>query len=72
MPTFKTFDEKLPRGVKPKVAQLTSITPIICTVTELALVMLFGDFGKKKGEEVADPYYGGISGFETNFKQVVS
>ena len=34
--------------------------------------MLFGDFGKTKGEEVADPYYGGQSGFDTNFKQVVS
>ncbi|KAF8420792.1 phosphotyrosine protein phosphatase I superfamily, partial [Tirmania nivea] len=36
-----------------------------------AKVMLFGDFGKTKGEEVADPYYGGTSGFETNFKQII-
>jgi len=35
------------------------------------VVMLFGDFGKTKGEEVADPYYGGSSGFEKNFKQIV-
>jgi len=36
-----------------------------------AKVMLFGDFGNNKGEQVADPYYGGQSGFDTNFKQVV-
>lgn len=34
--------------------------------------MLFGDFGANKGEEVVDPYYGGQSGFDENFKQVVS
>jgi len=37
-----------------------------------AKVMLFGDFGANKGEEVADPYYGGQSGFDKNFEQVVS
>ncbi|RPB27831.1 LMWPc-domain-containing protein [Terfezia boudieri ATCC MYA-4762] len=37
-----------------------------------AKVMLFGDFGNTKGEEVADPYYGGTSGFETNFKQIIT
>ena len=38
----------------------------------LSPVILFGDFGANKGEEVADPYYGGQSGFEKNFEQVVS
>ncbi|KAF8461933.1 phosphotyrosine protein phosphatase I superfamily [Kalaharituber pfeilii] len=36
-----------------------------------AKVMLFGDFGPIKGEVVADPYYGGSSGFEKNFQQIV-
>ena len=32
---------------------------------------LFGDFGgKKKGEEVEDPYYGGGKGFEVAFEQL--
>lgn len=36
-----------------------------------ATVMLFGDFGgKRKGEEVVDPYYGADHGFETVFEQV--
>jgi len=34
-------------------------------------VILFGDFGANKGEEVEDPYYGGQSGFDKNFEQVV-
>ena len=38
----------------------------------LSPVMLFGDFGANKGEEVADPYYGGQTGFDKNFEQVVS
>jgi low molecular weight phosphotyrosine protein phosphatase len=36
-------------------------------------VMLFGEFGrntrKGRGEEIADPYYGGDEGFETAFEQ---
>lgn len=37
-------------------------------------MQLFGDYapGNRKGEIVEDPYYGGDSGFEENFKQVVS
>ncbi|KIX00605.1 uncharacterized protein Z518_09670 [Rhinocladiella mackenziei CBS 650.93] len=36
-----------------------------------AQVMLFGDFsGKKKTEEVIDPYYGVDDGFETVYEQV--
>jgi low molecular weight phosphotyrosine protein phosphatase len=34
-------------------------------------VMLFGDFGGKKGEEVEDPYYGGNEGFEVAYEQAV-
>jgi low molecular weight phosphotyrosine protein phosphatase len=39
-------------------------------------VMLFGDFGGKarrggRGEEVADPYYGGNDGFEIAYEQAV-
>lgn len=33
-------------------------------------VMLFGDFGGKLGEEVEDPYYGAINGFEIAYKQL--
>lgn len=36
-----------------------------------AKVMLFGEFsGKKKAEEVEDPYYGGGSGFDIAYEQV--
>jgi low molecular weight phosphotyrosine protein phosphatase len=36
-----------------------------------AKVMMFGDFGgKRKGEEVIDPYYGADSGFEEVYQQV--
>ena len=36
-----------------------------------AKVMMFGDFGgKRKGEEVTDPYYGANSGFEEVYQQV--
>ncbi|KAH6215955.1 phosphatase [Parastagonospora nodorum] len=34
-------------------------------------VMLFGEFGGKKGEEVEDPYYGGEEGFEEAYRQAV-
>jgi low molecular weight phosphotyrosine protein phosphatase len=36
-----------------------------------AKVMLFGEFsGKKKAEEVQDPYYGGKGGFELAYEKV--
>lgn len=37
----------------------------------LGKVMLFGDFGGKKGEVVVDPYYGARDGFEVAYKQAV-
>ncbi len=36
-----------------------------------AKVMLFGDFGGKKGEQVADPYYGAKNGFAVAYEQMV-
>ena len=36
-----------------------------------AKIMLFGDFGGRKGEQVGDPYYGGRDGFETAYGQAV-
>ncbi|KAF2817092.1 phosphotyrosine protein phosphatases I [Mytilinidion resinicola] len=38
---------------------------------ELGRVMLFGEFGGRKGEEIADPYYGARNGFEIAYEQVV-
>lgn len=47
---------------------------------KVAEVRLFGDFGRKGGvptekigggEEVQDPYYGGVNGFEEVYQQVV-
>lgn len=40
-------------------------------IENLGKVMLFGDFGGRKGEVVIDPYYGGRDGFETAYKQAV-
>ncbi|KAI9881520.1 MAG: hypothetical protein M1830_000083 [Pleopsidium flavum] len=37
----------------------------------LGKVMLYGDFGGRKGEEVIDPYYGARDGFEIAFEQTV-
>lgn len=37
----------------------------------LGKVMLFGDFGGRKGEEVIDPYYGARDGFEIAYEQMV-
>ena len=37
-----------------------------------AKVMLFGDFGGEMGEEVGDPYYGAIDGFEIAFQQLTN
>ena len=34
-------------------------------------VMLFGDFGGRKGETVIDPYYGANDGFEIAYEQMV-
>ena len=36
-----------------------------------AKVMLFGDFGGRKGEQVADPYYGERNGFAIAYEQMV-
>lgn len=33
---------------------------------------LFGHYGARKDEQVQDPYYGGQSGFEQNYRQVVA
>jgi low molecular weight phosphotyrosine protein phosphatase len=38
---------------------------------KIAKVMLFGDFGGKKGEEIDDPYYGGDNGFDIAYEQCV-
>lgn len=35
-----------------------------------AKVMLFGDFGGRKGEEVIDPYYGARDGFTIAYEQM--
>ena len=37
-----------------------------------AKVMLFGDFGGEVSEEVGDPYYGAIDGFEIAFQQLTN
>lgn len=37
----------------------------------LGKVMLFGDFGGKRGEQVVDPYYGARNGFEVAYEQMV-
>ncbi|PUU74976.1 phosphotyrosine protein phosphatase I superfamily [Tuber borchii] len=36
-----------------------------------AKVMLFGNFGDNKREQVQDPYYGGQAGFDKNYLQIV-
>lgn len=36
----------------------------------LGQVMLFGDFGEKKGEQVGDPYYGARDGFTIAYEQM--
>ncbi len=37
-----------------------------------AKIMLFGEFGgKKRAEEVDDPYYGGRDGFEIAYEKIV-
>ena len=36
-----------------------------------ARIMLFGDWGGRKGEEVIDPYYGADNGFDVAYEQMV-
>ena len=38
--------------------------------SELAQVVLFGDYGGLKGEEVIDPYYGARDGFSIAYEQM--
>jgi low molecular weight phosphotyrosine protein phosphatase len=40
-------------------------------LAEAGQIMLFGDFGGKKGEEVVDPYYGADNGFDIAYEQMV-
>lgn len=40
------------------------------TASNTAKVMLFGDFGGHKGEEVGDPYYGARDGFTIAYEQM--
>ena len=40
------------------------------TDSKIAKVMLFGDFGGERGEEVGDPYFGAIDGFEIAYDQL--
>ncbi|MCJ1438116.1 hypothetical protein MMC27_007503 [Xylographa pallens] len=38
---------------------------------KLARVVLFGDYGGEKGEEIIDPWYGELWGFEVAYEQFV-
>ena len=38
---------------------------------QMAKLMLFGDFGGQKGEQVVDPYYGARNGFAIAYEQMV-
>lgn len=40
------------------------------TDAKMAKVMLFGDFGGQLGEQVGDPYFGAIDGFEIAYQQL--
>ena len=40
------------------------------TDAKMAKVMLFGAFGSEMGEEVGDPYFGAIDGFEIAYEQL--
>ena len=51
-------------------ARLTKKTPSL-DGTGKGKVMLFGDFGGKKGEQVGDPYYGAKNGFAIAYEQMV-
>ena len=37
----------------------------------LGKVSLFGDYGGRKGEQIQDPYYGALDGFDVAYEQVV-
>lgn len=39
--------------------------------SQLGKLMLFGDFGGRKGETVVDPYYGANDGFDIAYEQMV-
>ena len=39
--------------------------------SQMAKLMLFGDFGGQKGEQVGDPYYGARNGFSIAYDQMV-
>jgi low molecular weight phosphotyrosine protein phosphatase len=41
------------------------------TSTKEPKIMLFGDFGGRKNEEVIDPYYGADNGFDVAYEQIV-
>ena len=51
-------------------ARLTTKNPSLEN-TGKGNVMLFGDFGGKKGEQVGDPYYGAKNGFAIAYEQMV-
>ncbi|TVY68850.1 Low molecular weight phosphotyrosine protein phosphatase [Lachnellula suecica] len=54
-------------------ANLRNLQLIQSRVSGKAKVMLFGEFaGKKKAEEVEDPYYGGQDGFEDAYQQCLT
>ena len=38
---------------------------------QVGQIMLFGDFGGRKGEQVGDPYYGANNGFTKAYEQMV-
>ena len=52
--------------LKSRIAKSTGTTD-----PETGKVMLFGDFGGKKGEQVGDPYYGARNGFAIAYEQMV-
>lgn len=41
------------------------------TSTKEPEIMLFGDFGGRKKEEVIDPYYGADNGFDVAYEQMI-
>ena len=41
------------------------------TTDKLAHVVLFGDYGEEQGEEILDPWYGELWGFEAAYEQLV-
>ena len=49
-------------------SRLTKKNPAV--ESEMAKVILFGDYGGLKGEEVIDPYYGAKDGFSIAYEQM--